>query len=255
MYARPRTGTEDAMRWLCQPLLILLACSIAWAEINVSESLDWLVVSHPHVALVGPAGVEALKGTLGPSSGGPERLVFLDAGGRVARTIDLAAPSPRGDGVAITTSFDVLTTREAILEVVRRRLQRPATPDAEPTCLRVEVPEDSPAFGALWSGSACYLIVPADPELLPERLRATSSPEPWVRARAAWRLAAYTGGEAVAALRRLLDYEGTARLMGSGRDVEVYPARQTAWFALRAIGVEAARPAGWSDALLPWSFD
>ncbi|MBI4613765.1 MAG: hypothetical protein HY720_09160 [Planctomycetes bacterium] len=301
-------------------MLILAACASApaVAEINVGESIDWLVVSRKHAAIGSVAGVsedvapgalwldrtvelevkETLRGEppgrasfawhvpsstsgkahgeveMSPPAIGAEFLLFFGDEGAVEYAVDLAFPSNMMHGVVFSTDFGVLLTRDEILDAVQKRIERlakepplvePAGPDRrsffEPPrgFLRLEVPEDSPAFRALWSGSACYLIVPADPEYLPGLIEETRSENPWARARAAWRLATYPGEETEKLLRGLLSDPGTSSVGasrgGESVEVEVFPVRQAAYEALVALGFKVDKPEGWSEALEHHSFD
>jgi hypothetical protein len=56
-----------------------------------------------------------------------------------------------------------LTTREEILTRLDGRLKRgPAAKMENPRKFWVEIPGNTPAFAALYGGSVCYLIIPAD---------------------------------------------------------------------------------------------
>lgn len=88
---------------------------------------------------------------------------------QVAHLINLSKSQNGGmDSVAITSKFKILTEEAEILKLVEQRFK--AFPTATTTKWReypnsrydVEVPTDSPAFGVLWGGSTCYLLVPED---------------------------------------------------------------------------------------------
>lgn len=264
-------------------VVLALAGTSARAEIALAESLEWLVVSRPHIARTEVGGVadgivetrvEFLKGTppiaetirshveagAEPPAIGSGSLLFFGEDGSLDRAIDLAAPAMP------TADFRVPREGEEVLEIVRRRLARleaepppvdPGRPGplSEPPrgYLRVRVPEGTPAWQSLRAGSACFLIVPADPEYLPGILEATRSDDPWTRAAGAWRLAAYDGEATERVLHALLadPLPATIRVWIEGREteVEVYPARQAAFKALRARGVAVDLPVGWSTFL------
>lgn len=260
------------------------------AEINIGDSLDWLTVSRDHIAIVRATGsqeerapealwmdrtvrverVQVLKGdppataeftvhipveTPVPAAGREFLFFFGKEGFRFEGhyVIDLESPADRGPEVALTQDFRLLPTRQEILEAVERRLRLLADEGTADylRSLTLEVPVDSPAFRALWQRSACYLVVPADPEYKPGLLDDTRSADVWVRARAAARLAEYPGEETVARLRELLVDPGTGSMQVSGNnqleEVEVFPAREEAYRALRKLGVECAPPGGLYD--------
>lgn len=243
--------------------VFLLTSGVA-AETFEGDSLDWLVVSHPGVAVVGST-VQVLKGglpELAPPGDGRQELVFFDMAGKRTRAFDLIRPeSAHGSAVAITASFEVLTTREAILAAVLERLGRPLPPcPLRP--LRVEV-RRSAARDALCPGRVCHLLVPADADRLPSLIeQALRAEEPSERATAAWRLAAYPGARTEEVLRALLSDPGReeARITGFTwvdspegmlytKNFTVYPARQAAWSALEALGVNVPKPEGWVEEL------
>ncbi|MBI3271653.1 MAG: hypothetical protein HYZ53_21865 [Planctomycetes bacterium] len=199
---------------------------------------------------------------------GAEFLLFFATDGTVDCAIELAAPPEAGHGVAYAKDFRILRTREEILRLVEERVARRkapkegagAPPEAgPPRSLRLETPEASEAFRSLFSGSACYLIVPADAEYQPKLLEETRSKDVRTRARAAWRLAQYPGPDTVETLRALLTDDGVdvLRTLRNGKQEEerVYTVRQAAYAALKALGIAVEKPAGWSDALPASSYE
>ncbi len=236
--------------------VLLLVPLIARAEINLGTSVDWRVVSSPHISILdvdgsGAVKTEILRGTPPeiPGIGGAvplRRLYFFDAERKPTATIDLL--NERRTEPVLTAEFQVLATEREILERVRARIARSAKETVNGS-FKVEVPTDTPAFRALYAGSSCYLVVPADPELragLVEQLRAVDVA---VRARAAWRLSRYPGEETVAALKAALADPGTVvvRTHDGERttDVTTWPVRQNAYDALVVLKVEVAKPEGW----------
>ncbi len=177
-------------------------------------------------------------------------------------TICLSAPNVRGfRSIAFTKDFRVLKREEDILKVVGRRVKLKKSPGlASPEkaanvftppsgFLRVEIPYDKEAFRALWAGSVCYLVVPADEEFKHQLLREVKSRDVWTRARAASRLTAYPGKDTVKLLRSLLADKGTAKITSYDRSkkkttVTVYPVRQAAYEALKRLGEKVEKPKG-----------
>ncbi len=297
----------------------------ARAEIVVGESLDWLVVSRPHVAVMrvvevvespvkGGATwttrtvrlerVGVMKGEppetatferhvsvgAAPGRGAPrvfapkengEMLVFfrVEEGGREAgevrvdQAIDLERPATGGlTDVAFTTDFAILDdgdtivktaeARLALIEAAAAKAKRDGEPPAERArpanffaaqrgFIRFEIPYDTAAYRALWSGSSCYLVVPADHALRAEIVKATASADVHERAEAAERLLSYPDAEARAILRKLLVDPGTSRVTVHGETKEtftIYPVRQAAYETLRALGEDVEEPEGyWKD--------
>jgi len=193
------------------------------AEVMVGESLDWLTIARPHIAIVEVTATDpenkteakymaltiktrrrkVLKGQPPGSAefvrewqmsarpgeedsarpeNGIEYLVFFDEQGKVTNAMNLVFPSQnKGIGadprdVALSTGFDILKTREAILQTVELRLDRLKRnpPQAGPVqnaanlftpeqgFKRAEVPANTPAWKVLWRGSPCYLVIPVE---------------------------------------------------------------------------------------------
>lgn len=262
---------------------LLAAAPVARAEINVGQSLDWLVVSRSAVVIAAGGRVEkVLKGSPPegmfepglPPADAKRSLVFVNAKGKVDYRIDLDRPATSGLAcIAFTTDFEILKTGDAVIARTHARLTKmqaaaqaakaegkepPAPPEGAANVfaqqrgfLRLEVPPDAPAFSALWAGSSCYLIVPADAEQRAALEEAARSADPWKRAGAAMRLVNYDDEKTRGLLRSLLtDPEATTIEIhdaSGSRRVSVFPARQAAWRALKTLGEELPKPAGWSD--------
>ncbi len=253
------------------------------AEIAFAESLEWLVDNSVRIGVAEVTGfrdawkpglegaqsdyrsvqmkvTKALKGkppeTLDAPAGllwrpwpPPEKAEVLLFLGEDSKVLSALALSGRFEKVsyntAFTKDFRVLSSRQEILEAVETRLalKRPGKGN-----FQMEVPEESPAFKALWGGSACYLRVPADPEYREGLMKALKSPDVHARARAARRLAEYPGPETEKALRALLADPGahavTRTSKGGTERLTAYPARRAAWEALKALGVSVPRPEG-----------
>ena len=300
------------MRSRCSLLPTVAAClalflaAPARAEVTVGESLDWLVLSRPHVAVAevvhvtdeGPdrqgytqriarlRRAEVLKGEppeqasrkehVGKpgEAGGPAKgaafLLFFDDQKQISYAINLDSPTTRWQGAAFTTDFRVLGDRAAIMAVVNKRLKqlKDDPPKEKPQAeapnvftpqgqfLRLDVPHGTPAYQALFAGSSCFLIVPADPEHKAKLLETLGDPKAFGRARAAGQLAAYPGEDTVAALKAALDdpevFEGqVGGIDADGRQYErkfdVYPVRQAAYEALRRLGVDVPLPEGYRE--------
>lgn len=285
--------------------LTLLAPVPLFAEINVGESLDWLTVSRPHIAVAEIVSVqddrkpqalwmarrfetrlkETLKGKppatatftwhvpieTGAPAQGTEFLLFFNDDSTVGYAINLASPDITGQGVAFATHFNVLRTKETILDAVRQRLARLGrqgiatahTANAanvftpQRGFLQLEVPFETPAHQALFAGSACYLVVPADVEFRQPLMEQARSNDVWARAKAATKLANYPDDEVKTLLRPLLQDGGSAILQVGGGDqrknVTVYPARQAAYLTLKSLDEDVEKPEGYYDGF-PTSF-
>ncbi len=235
--------------------LTLLAPWVAQAELKVTASLDWLVVSSPHIALVTTDGSGAVRTTIlrGNPPGGPpldarlprRLLSFMDAKGALVHTIDLEVDFDVS-APAYTAEFGVLTTEKDILARVRARLTRAAR-EVVHGSFTVQIPEGTPAFTSLSASGSGYLVVPADPSLRDGLLAALRADDVHVRACAAWRLSRYPGDETVRLLQAALTDPGTAVVRDGEPPVPVttWPVRQNAYDALVALGVAVPKPAGW----------
>ncbi|MBK8040687.1 MAG: hypothetical protein IPK22_26675 [Verrucomicrobiaceae bacterium] len=109
---------------------------------------------------------------------GDRFLIFLkrddNDSDRVAHLINLSTSQSGGmESVSINHKFEVLTGQAEILTVVKERIK--GHPTVSPTKWRefplsrfyVEVPMGSQAFGELYGGSTCFLLLPDD--LKPEK--------------------------------------------------------------------------------------
>jgi len=266
--------------------LIFLGVSPASAEINVGYSLDWLVDSCPHIAVVQrvekklpdrvvEAGVKSVLKGDPPRSGrfdyytpsdmklGNEFLVFWDANKHFRYAIDLDQAPTSSFSAAFTDDFKVYTDGEDIVDAAKERLRhKPAGPvrvDANNRPKRgaicLDVPVDSAAWKIMWGGSACYLWVPADPELKPVVMKLIAeSKEPMTKAGLIKQLYNYPDKETFLFLDNCLRDTSTTKIQfaaGSGHQDEiVYPVRQAAYLALVASGnAPVAKPPGYSDSL------
>lgn len=111
----------------------------------------------------------------------------------------------------------------------------------------LEVPAESEAWKVLWSGSACYLVVPADEEYKTLALKLAQSSNYEQRLKGADLLGSYPGDDTVGVLKNLLNDPGTHEVtygsMAQGqRIVPVYGVRETAYHSLQRLGVAVDKP-------------
>jgi hypothetical protein len=202
---------------------------------------------------------------------GRRYLVFFDHRGSVDFVIDLSRPGDTASWErAFSGDFREIRGRRSILRTVRDRVARheengwpkvdrekylSGKPGAG--YIKLEAPFNSEAHDRLYAGSAVYLAVPADPERAEKLLEQARDGETAVRARAAWRLANYHTAHTERLLRALLTDPGTSVLTthdgGRKKERVVYPVRQAAYRALRALGVSVGKPDGF-DRNYPDSF-
>jgi len=162
--------------------------------------------------------------------------------------INLSSPPVSGFlRIAITGSFEVLDTKEKILNFVRARLTIKERGE-RPKRVMVDVPVSSPAFRALWHGSSCSLVVPADRGLRKRLLDQINSNDVHRRAGAARLLSAYDDPESIRALKSLLNDAETVLLENEKLGglllsrTRHYPARSAAQESLRELGVSFTGP-------------
>ncbi len=234
-------------------------------EINVGESLEWLVESRPAIGLYAGSGL--LRGL---KNAPPERIttsrpdelvVFFGPDSRTSYTIDLtdaeAADPP------ITEAFELVRGREPILATIAGRLDRLTTTRSTGTevrnvetpqrgFLRFEVPDETAAHRVLFLGSACYLVMPVEAAFREPVLAQTHAADVWERARAAHQLGNYPDAECRSRLHAMLEdpESATLTMIATGRRDEkrVYPPRQLAYDVLTELGELLTKPAGYSDA-------
>jgi len=201
-----------------------------------------------------------------PASG-RRYLIFFDHNGKTDYVIDLKRPGDTASWErAFTNDFREIKGRRKILRALKNRLayhedttwpkvdtQRYVNGRPGSGYIKLEVPHNSHAHDRLYNGSAVYLVIPADEDRAPELLDQARDPEIAVRARAAWRLANYHTTESERLLRTLLKDPGTNMLTTNSKQHVVYPVRQAAYQALRAMGVMVDRPKGY-DKHYPLSF-
>jgi len=196
-------------------LLFVTSRFSAHAEIMVGETLEYLTDTCPQIAIYrvvdttqsinGFRGelVESLRGNPprefrfdGVTNAktlavGDEELCFLRSTGKEMRweeTIPLTHPAVQGNA-ALRPDFSICTKKADILVVVRLReetypLQEQRWRQYPASRLQVEIPGGTPAWKAVFGGSACFLLVP--PDLIPVtrraakewRLKSWSKPSP-----------------------------------------------------------------------------
>ena len=271
--------------WALSGFLLLAPAGPLMAGINIGHSLDWLVVSRDHIAvarLVGTTGkssppalwtnrklefrvTKVLKGTPPPVAHFPRHVPVKDpsiapgtefllffSGEKADYAINLSSPSDRDyhNGLALSMDFQVLKTKKAILAAIDRRLKRLRR--ERPTGFHsLDIPDDTPAYRALWSGSACYLTVPAAHEFKALWLKDIRSKEALTRAAAAHRLGKYPGKDIAALLKSLLRDPGTSEIglsrgNGTTERITVYPVREAAFKVLTSWGISVPKPKGYT---------
>ena len=113
--------------------------------------------------------------------------------------------------------------------------------------VQLEVPENSEAYAALWSGSACFLIVPADERYQLDAVQMIRSNDYSQRLKGAQILSAYPSDDTMTILKDLLSDPGTHEETqyssnGKERKYEKYGVREAAWQALKRLGVDVPQP-------------
>jgi len=181
-------------------------------------------------------------------------LMSLEPEGNVRYKVSLDSPPKQGFlDIAYSKDFRLLTKGNEIRELVKKRaaLNRNVEikdPEAIGNvfalggngAVRVEVPFESTAYQALYGGSSCYLVVPADADIRKRLLKQVKSKQTWVRSEAARQLSAFPDKEVRAILQELLKDLGTAEQTSTSGDGKVtkqtvYPVRSAARDALNAI--------------------
>ena len=184
-----------AIRALATVVALLIVLPSANAEIMVAPTLDWIADHCPdsglykvvsvnpktqavsyklHKVLRGdpPKTLEHVVGSKGVPKPADDFLVAFQryedgTTRRPLQVINLTKPATRGfSSVAITSRLDVLTDKKSILKTFRARLKR--KPKVDPVLVgdyskdRFELDYNTPAHSAIYGGSSCYLLIPAD---------------------------------------------------------------------------------------------
>jgi hypothetical protein len=143
--------------------------------------------------------------------------------------VDLSE-APKG---VFSKEMKIISEEEVMLRIVREWAKSPVKQS-----LQLEVPPDSPVFKELFSGSSCFLTVPAEEKYREGFMKLARSPEAGERARAAGELAKYPGAETEAILRALL--KDDAESVGYYASDEIYRVtfhvRSAAYYSLKALG-------------------
>src|SRR5690349_7831602 len=167
------------MRILLVAVVALLLPVSALAEINMGESIEWLTLSRPSIAVVESAGtergylvgrsVQVLKGSPPKAPSFPVKwevpadrwkkdhqwVIFFDVAGVPSAVYDLSQPWTDGRA-ALSADFTILDTREKILAAIQATVKSSGGTTAaqgrvpniftkEKGFVRMEVPYDSPA--------------------------------------------------------------------------------------------------------------
>ena len=164
--------------------------------------------------------------------------------------------------VPVAADMTVPKTAEQILGKIKARLEQAAKAklpmvsrpdvhvgfDAPNGAVQLEVlPENSEAYAALWSGSACFLIVPADERYQLEALQMIRSNDYTQRLQGIDILSAYPSDDTINMLKDLLSDPGTHEetqysFDGKEHKKEKYGVREFAWQALKRLGVDVPQP-------------
>ncbi|MEK6234363.1 MAG: hypothetical protein N2C14_06605 [Planctomycetales bacterium] len=163
----------------------------------------------------------------------------------------MARPPATGHGLAVSTDFTLYRSKERILAVVEKRLRERAAKGFRVGHLNLMAPPESELHQAIWSGSSCYVAVPADAARKPGIVKMTQSKNALARAQGAKFLGQYPGDETTKLLRTLLGDDGTEVLttMSAGKTtrVTVYPVRQAAYDSLRLLRIDVSKPEGYRE--------
>lgn len=181
--------------------------------------------------------------------------------------INLTFPQSIGSyGVALTKDCNVLTNGDDILKLVKSRIKlnikvpKMVLLDgidrmSPPSSSFIRIRAWGEAEGALWAGSACYLVVPADDDFKIMLLKQSQDEKNvWKRATATRWLAVYPEKSTIQILQSLLKNSDTALLQQIYGDIvsnsffteeiTVYPVRQAAYEALTQLGVRIEKTEG-----------
>jgi hypothetical protein len=170
--------------------------------------------------------------------------------------IDLERP----DTSAINADFEVLKKSEDILKCIKERLKvlksqpqecRHTRFDMDVSVfarqdgfIRLEVPRRTEAYRALYSGSACYLIVPPDRKYKEHAVKLCKSESAYLREHGADMLRNYRDHDTIELLKTLLKDEEKTQWSGSNPACEGvdYPVRKEAYSSLLTLGVRVEKP-------------
>jgi hypothetical protein len=250
------------MKWLT-PLLLFALVAPASAETNMADSIEWQVADSQVVVrgvVTAVAGSDAtlqiaetlkgdVKGTLHvsiPNAGKKELehwrtaktdlLVFLVGGKLRASHFNSENPFVLGTSKAYTADFQVLTKDSDVLAAVRTAAHSTATKSH-----RVDVPWDTPAMKALYSGSVVWMNVPVDAAL--EQLAIRWLADPATRKEGALALANFRSPANIERMQNLLADPDFSVVTATGKPkMKRYQVRVAADAALTAWHVPHTTP-------------
>jgi hypothetical protein len=146
----------------------------------------------------------------------------------------------RGSDPVYTLDFAKLTGRAEILKAARRAVAAGASASKSHN---LDVPVSSPAYGALWSGSAVWLVAPVGPTLEKLGQQWTGSSDVSQREEGVKALAHFRSPTNVALLRKLLADPGFVEISTSnGPPVRRFIVRAAAFETLGSWGVHVQQP-------------
>jgi hypothetical protein len=176
--------------------------------------------------------------------------------GNAYGAINLDQPSDE----VVTADFRLLSKREQILQAVKQRIEstrrkprvvKPAEKDP-PTkvwlppvgVVRWDMPADCDAFQKLWAGSAVWVYIPTDEELLPKILQQLQQHGNQRDPALVAALASYPNPMTEKFLRELLQDKSISTTFGQdGKVIRItYPVRAAAYAALLRLGVRVPQP-------------
>lgn len=219
---------------------------------TVSTQLDLVSIHKGEAPKQLPASFEAWQVDSSPLRKGNELLVFgwgkqLGQSSSVRYHINLSAPPKQGfTSIAFSKEAELLDSKEKILKTVIDRVKLGNNIVVKQSrnnifsrqgngAVRIEVPFGSTAHDALYSGSACYLVVPADKDVFKSMLKKIESKSEWERAEGANCLAAFPNEESIKALEALLNDPAEQFFTQDGQQKTLYPVRIAAAEALKQI--------------------
>ncbi len=170
---------------------------------------------------------------------------------------NLREPVVFADGKVSQNPDEILNGIRARVRLLSNsQTQRPEIPHPEipidfspvPSgAVRLLLSEDSEAFKVLWSGSSCYLVVPADEEFKKLALEYIHSDNYEERMEGAKILSSYPGWDTITFLTQLLSDEGTHEVRygvsnPNQKVGKIYGVRMAAYQSLLRLGVEFEKP-------------
>jgi hypothetical protein len=275
---------KSARNLAATSVILIAACAVdAKAEINVTPSIDLLTIESDQVMIgevirakqidPGDRGgcilileikqTRVLKGEPSrpftmPGCGCDNslfqvgrRLLLFRTSGHLNAAYDLTDVDKYCLHPALNNHFGAFTSADEIIEVVGRRVELLRSGNKPKGSLSFDIPDTTAAYLKTWAGSATFLLVPADPDRLPEILAALASEEATQRGWAASSLAQYPGKATEEKLRACLtDTAQTFATHYHGGTVTLEyfsPVRSAAYNALRRLGIKVPVPEGYRE--------